>query len=133
MLRQICSVVYKMGFRPKPGTKLYSRSLALMTSYENAVKNMKYPITIDLSNQQPWSELAETIDTLELERETYDEGRPEMVLYRRMNFCVMCGTLLVSLVVDVKQCPHMHGTVRTHEGPDGLPTIVFEPAEGLDW
>ena len=133
MLRQICSAVYRMGFRPKPGTMFYSRPSALETSFEAAVKKMKYPVVIDLRNKQAWTDIAETVKTLDLEEEIYAGGDPQIILHRRMNFCVMCGTLLVALVVDVKQCPHMHGSVRTIDGPDGLPSILFKPTEGLDW
>jgi hypothetical protein len=129
VLRLIRNLVYGLGFWPKVGTIFHSPSLAFMLSYRKAVEKMKYPVVIDLNNRSAWDEVAETVDLMELETNDVD---PRSALYRSMNFCPMCGTLLVGLVVDVKQCPHLHGTARTHDGPDGLPAILFKPAEGLD-
>ena len=39
MISKIRSLVYKMGFRPKPGTVLFSPSLALQLSFEEAFAN----------------------------------------------------------------------------------------------
>jgi hypothetical protein len=131
ILASIRRLVYRLGFWPHPRSPLYSPSLALNLSYLKAIKDTAFPVMIDLGNKPAWA--ATTIALDQIERDHYSEKKDEQQsLYHAMNFCIMCGSPLIPLVVDIKECPHQHGRVRIRETEKGLPGIMFELTEEVD-
>jgi hypothetical protein len=120
-------VVYDMGFRPKSSSVFYSQPLAFKTAYIQAILNspLRALTTMNISQPEVWTEIADALDLLK----PYDA---QVTVYDRMNFCPVCGTVLVRLVVDVKECPHLHGMAYVTEDSSGLPVITFELTETLD-
>lgn len=131
ILSSLRNLVYWMGIWPKPGSVLYSPSMALSRSYLNAIKKAKFPVVIDLANRPAWASTAMAIDQMKRDRFSTETSLTETI-YGRMNFCIMCGSPLIPLVVDVKECPHQHGVVRPSETTKGLPGITFELTEETD-
>jgi hypothetical protein len=63
MLDIIRTLVYKMGFRPKPGTVLFSPSAALRLAYEDGMKDFNWSKVVILDGgKSRWEDLVDWQD-----------------------------------------------------------------------
>jgi len=116
MMIVIRKCVYRLGFSPQAESIFYSPSLALRQALTEAVPDHQLPTDLEV-----WKRLAE-------EQEERKDHTPAS-LYQDMNFCVVCGERLILRVLDIKECPNLHGKTFTTENSQGIPVIMFEPEE----
>lgn len=125
MLPTIRRLVYKMGFRPNPGTILFSPSLALVLRRKD-VLSVAEEFKKALSSA---SEQTRQLSIFDTEGLTVwpGGGAIKSELYDSMIFCVACGAKLEPFVIDIKECPDCHGRMFPEDDRSGLPVILFEP------
>lgn len=63
MISKIRGLVYKLGFRPKPGSVFFSPTRAFEASYKEAVKNIKIPVLTVYGEGQKLKRLPESCPT----------------------------------------------------------------------
>ena len=103
MMGLIRSIIYRLGFRPKLGSIFFSPSWVSPEAHKKIM------------------------DAFDRGFESVDRTPPSQ--YQNMNFCIVCGARLVLRVLDIKECPNLHGKVFTTHNSKGLPAIMFEPEE----
>lgn len=122
MLRLIRTLVYKLGFRPKPGTILHSPSRALL-EVGHEINEIVMKDIREAQKSNPPHILADSYRIMRLDdptRETYD-------LIKR---CCVCGSVMRMFFADIKECPEGHGRAYPAIDNHGLPVITFEPTDG---
>jgi hypothetical protein len=119
MMSKIRNLMQTMGFKSKPGVNL-------RLAYDNSPT--PWPAALERQNHHGEGATQQS----GRHRDTLVEDELPTTLYGCMNFCVMCGQALELLVLDVKECPDLHGKVYGGSNQKGLPTIVFEPAQEVE-
>lgn len=108
--------VYKMGFRPKPNTVLFSPSLSPTSDFD-----MKVNFESFIQAHQKPSNLLLLPSDIKLVPVTM----PNDLLYRA-GYCIICSTELTGFITGVKACPNGCGQVLIQDTDQGTPILVFE-------
>lgn len=108
MISHIRRLVYRLGFDPKHGTILYSPSLALIKTMDQALRDVKL---LELPPINP---------------RIFMDSLTKETMTMCAKYCVFCGVELNQVGPYVKECEHGHGRAYPTEDRNGLPVITFE-------
>lgn len=119
LLPKIRGAVYTRGYRPSPGTILFSPSLNMKCAFEDGwILAMK-------ASEKHHPSLVEVI-VVDSPEESF-AWTSETLLQASM-YCPVCGAALDAEEDGAKECSYYCGKLRSTDNGEGLPILVFDPA-----